>query len=646
MRIYKCCFLFCVFLFAVIGLSNAQQKTTHFKLYNEQSSTITKNERFLKNTVVDFLEEEKKNALCGLSVSGNIKFKSDFGLVRILLEDNVGNEYLVYEVYPLLTEGKDVAFEGICEETSLLQSVLPNCLKIVIRDADCNINSIELSEEKDNKIQNHEDFIRVKNKIAEEQLIEKINTINRYNEKTQIGWYAGVNDMAKLSFTDKKRIFSAENNFNTQGYEYYVSGFFTIKSPNVGSAGKMKPSTTACIDSFDWRNKHGINWNTSVKHQGSGGGCWAFATAAAAESYVNLYYNQKLDLDLSEQDIISCNTGGGTNAYGGWPVYATNYITTTGIVDENCFPFVNADVPCSNSCMSPNERIKINGSSYVSTSVESSNFEDDLKKKVIAQGPMTGAIYITSWRHAMEISGYGTVKVGDRIRTPQSGYIIIEQGNPLIGKTYWIYKNSYGLSSGNEGYHYIVFENYSDMGIGQNFKALRYFTGSVQSLNYTEANIVCEDRDGDGYYFWGIGPKPASCPACAPDEPDGDDSNPNLGTMDEYGYCEPITPLVENIASSQTWNTNRTLCRNLLVQSGATLTVTATVFMQAHKVTIQNGGKIILSGGTIDNGNIIAQSGSELTVTNNGKVLLGCYDNLAIQSGAIFNMTYGGILLK
>jgi hypothetical protein len=28
----------------------------------------------------------------------------------------------------------------------------------------------------------------------------------------------------------------------------------------------------------------------------------------------------------------------------------------------------------------------------------------------------------------------------------------------------------------------------------------------------TLADIVCEDRDGDGYYYWGIGPKPSNCP--------------------------------------------------------------------------------------------------------------------------------------
>ena len=168
----------------------------------------------------------------------------------------------------------------------------------------------------------------------------------------------------------------------------------------------------------------------------------------------------------------------------------------------------------------------------------------------------------------------------------------------------------------------------------------------ITSLNYNSANIICEDKDGDGYYFWGIGPKPANCPACAPDEEDGDDSNPNLGPIDEYGNCSVITPLVDNITVSQTWNTNRTLCRNTTIQSGATLTITATVFSSNYTITINNGGKLILSGGTIDDGHVIATNGSGLTISNNGRILFGNYDNLDVQLGAIFNIDYGEVSLK
>ena len=61
----------------------------------------------------------------------------------------------------------------------------------------------------------------------------------------------------------------------------------------------------------------------------------------------------------------------------------------------------------------------------------------------------------------------------------------------------------------------------------------------ITSIKYTDANIVCEDRDG--YYYWGIGPKPATCPNC-PDEEDGDDSDPTLGPMDEFGNCRQLYP--------------------------------------------------------------------------------------------------------
>ena len=103
-------------------------------------------------------------------------------------------------------------------------------------------------------------------------------------------------------------------------------------------------------------------------------------------------------------------------------------------------------------------------------------------------------------------------------------------------------------------------------------------------------------------------PKPATCPSCAPNEPDGDDSNPNLGLMDEYGNCAVITPLVENITTTQIWSTNRNICGNISIQSGVTLTITATATMLSnYTITIQNGGKLILSGGTIDGGSVIAE---------------------------------------
>ena len=103
----------------------------------------------------------------------------------------------------------------------------------------------------------------------------------------------------------------------------------------------------------------------------------------------------------------------------------------------------------------------------------------------------------------------------------------------------------------------------------------------------------------------------------------------------------------EVVNITQTWNTNKTLCGNVVIPSGVTLTITANVFMNPfHKITIQNGGKLILSGGTIDGGKIIAQSGSNMTISNNGKVLLGSYDDLEIQLGAEFDLYEGGVNLK
>ena len=56
---------------------------------------------------------------------------------------------------------------------------------------------------------------------------------------------------------------------------------------------------------FDWRASGGV---TPVRNQGSCGSCWAFSATAELESFVKIYYNR--GLDLSEQQVISCNDYG------------------------------------------------------------------------------------------------------------------------------------------------------------------------------------------------------------------------------------------------------------------------------------------------------------------------------------------------
>lgn len=54
----------------------------------------------------------------------------------------------------------------------------------------------------------------------------------------------------------------------------------------------------------------------------------------------------------------------------------------------------------------------------------------------------------------------------------------------------------------------------------------------VSSLGLTDKfpTVTCSDNDNDGYYYWGLGAKPSTCPKYSPAEEDANDSNPFLGS--------------------------------------------------------------------------------------------------------------------
>jgi C1A family cysteine protease len=605
---------------------------------------VSVNKAITQDTLLTTIQ---RNSVSSKSViaSGQAVFSSKSGFVRILLSDDYGYDLLVYESSPLVAVNGIDNFSSEAIETVEIPSRLAlTKIRVEIKNAQLRNLSVDVSAISPSRTQQQ---IRT----------DRIALINSNLRSQNALWVAGETSISQMSYQEKKEQLG-EKLLDLTGFEYYAGGIYEIYSDSLtASQNTQTPTRSNFVSKFDWRNRHGRNWHTSVKNQFLPtycNSCWAFAAVGAVEAYTRLYYNQLLDIDLSEQDVVSCTdkyscikNGAivlcNTCANGGQTSAALNYIKNTGVVNETCYPNTGSDSPCSNKCPNPSERIKIGGTLGFSTYPQT---EESLKKMIIKYGPMTAAIP----GHAMTLSGFGTINAGDSVQLATDSWaptIIIQANDPRIGQTYWIFKNSCGTGWGNSGWAYIITNNFSTDIAGAYVNHILAILPPITSINYSNANIVCEDRDGDGYYFWGIGPKPATCPSCAPDEPDGDDSNPNLGPMDEYGNCAAITPLVDIVTTTQTWNTNRTICRNVTIPSGVTLTITATVFMQpVHKITIQNGGKLILSGGTIDNASVVALSGSKLTILNNGKILLGSYDNLDIQLGAEFDMDYGEVSLK
>ena len=628
-----------LFVFVLFGISELSLS----------AQTLTSvNQTISKDTLVATVQ---KNSLISKTVnaSGQAEFSSKSGYVRILLSDDYGYDLLIYESSPLVAaNGIDNFSNMIMETVDVPSYVAPTKIRVEIKNAELKNLSVDVSG------------ITISKSQQQQARIDRIALINNNLRAQNALWVAGETSVSQMSYQEKKGLFGGRVP-DLQGFEYYIGGIFELHGDRDRVISTQSTTRSSYVPSFDWRNRHGANnptspyynsgehgWITSVRDQRPCGSCAIFSVVGTIEALTNLYYNQFFNKDLSEQDVVSCynleEPGTCANDTSGWyPHLVIDYIAINGVCEESKFPYQAKDLPCSDKLPNPTENIKVSGRIDCDTnSITFPKTVDAIKHHVIKYGPISGGI--GSWNHAMSLIGYKEIQAGDVIY-PYRDSIIISSNDSRIGQTAWLFKNSWGTFRwGNQGFGHVLLNDISDI------EWTHAILTPITSPNHTDANIVCADRDGDGYYFWGIGPKPATCPACTPEEPDGDDSNPNLGPMDEYGNCAVITspPLVDNITTSRTWSADKTLCRDVFIQSGATLTIasTATVFSSNYTINILNGGKLILSGGTIDGGTVVAQNGGKLTISDNGKILLESYNNFKIQLGAVFKLIYGKVLLK
>lgn len=451
----------------------------------------------------------------GLSISANVKLNSDTSLVRVILVDELNREYMVYETFRLISGVSEFSADSAGEETMVLHDIIPVAIRIELIDASVYLKEISLNTGQ-NKVEARS--------WQAEQNTDKIRKMNRHIAETGGKWFAGETSVSILSYEEKKQLFGG-NLPNLQGFEYYKGGIFVMPGSKQGT-GSSRINDSLYVPEYSWRNRHGEDWVTPVRNQGNCGSCWAFAATGATELLVNLYYNKHIDYDLAEQQLVSCISG---NCSGGSTGKGMAFIRDKGIVAESCFPYVAVDLNCSEICSDAPERINISHFTWFDP------YNDNLKKLLLSR-PV--ALSIASWNHAVTLVGYKILKQGDTIYEKAESidkWFIISPGDPLIGQTAWLMKNSYGPYFGDEGYAYIV--------LNMNNVINSYvLDGQVFSTVYDDMNVSCVDRDEDGYYNWGLGPKPDQCPSC-PDQPDGDDSDPCLGPMDAYGHMAPSVPL-------------------------------------------------------------------------------------------------------
>ena len=274
----------------------------------------------------------------------------------------------------------------------------------------------------------HKKYSSVNEFLARYEVFKR-NTLTTFQENNS--YKTGITKFSDLTFQEFSKIYL---NLNYDAMAVANFNPYIVKVSN------------AAPDAFDWRDK---GYVSPVKDQGSCGSCWAFSTVANLEGQ---YYKGKGKMvTLSEQMLVDCDTYDSACNGGLMENTFTWLKENGGIMTDADYPYVGYKQSCKSD---PSKYVDMTITGYKKLGSSSSTWdpvdEDEIKEFLYETGPLavalnanplqtyTGGILdktssqcpISGMNHAVTMVGYGSES----------------------GKDYWIIKNSWGKSWGEDGY--------------------------------------------------------------------------------------------------------------------------------------------------------------------------------------------------
>jgi cathepsin L len=251
--------------------------------------------------------------------------------------------------------------------------------------------------------------------------VENMRSIVHHNSDRSQNYTLGMNQFTDLTPAEFK--------------ETYVSGL--LQNVGKSSCSKfLRGSVTMLPDTVDWRKKNAV---TAVKDQGQCGSCWSFSATGAMEGAWSIKTGTLVS--LSEQQLVDCSHRyGNLGCKGGLMDNAFLYaIDNSGMCGEEFYPYTAE----GGSCQKCDSIVQISGCNDVAP-----NNQADLKAAV-ALGPVSIAIEADTRIFQSYSSGVITSETcGTNL---DHGVLIVGYGSE-DGIDYWLVKNSWSASWGDEGY--------------------------------------------------------------------------------------------------------------------------------------------------------------------------------------------------